>query len=155
MPITASRQRALRNIITNSAISSQSGLVQALRRAGHDVTQATVSRDLAAVGAIKARDAEGALRYQLSSELSSADEDQEALGRTLAEHVESMKVSGNLVVLRTPPGAAHVVAFAIDIFGLRGTIGTVAGDDTMLVIADEETGGRSVLKELERLGDMA
>ena len=155
MPGTASRQRALRRIISNSDISSQGELAQALRAAGHDVTQATVSRDLQAVGALKARDHDGVLQYQLTSEIAAGDDGHVSLGRTLAEHVESMQVSANVVVLRTPPGAAHMVAFAIDTFGLAGTIGTVAGDDTILVVADEATGGQEVMRELERLGDMA
>ena len=155
MPGTASRLRALRCIISDSEISSQDELAHALRTAGHDVTQATVSRDLQAVGAVKARDHDGVLRYQLTSEIATGDDSHGSLGRALADYVESMQVSGNLVVLRTPPGAAHIVAFAIDTFGLAGTIGTVAGDDTMLVIVDDATSGRTVMKELERLEDMA
>ncbi|HUP17961.1 MAG TPA: ArgR family transcriptional regulator, partial [Acidimicrobiia bacterium] len=68
-------------------------------------------------------------------------------------YVESIAVSGNLVVLRTPPGAAQVVAAALDAGGLEGVIGTVAGDDTVLVIAAAFDGGPELQRKLEEMGE--
>ena len=153
MPGTASRQRALRSIITDTMVSSQSELVELLEKRGFDVTQATVSRDLQAVGAIKTRDPSGVMRYVLGNGHGPGNEGEVSLGRLLSEYAESIKVSGKLVVVRTPPGAAHVVAAGIDAVSLDGTIGTVAGDDTLLIIADEVTSGRAVAADLERIGD--
>lgn len=152
MPTTSARHRALRSIIDERVVSSQSELVDLLGGRGFEVTQATVSRDLQAVGAVKARDADGALRYVIATALNGADESAVVLRRALSDYADSIEVSGNLVVVKTPPGAAHVVALAIDAHGLEGALGTVAGDDTMLVIADEATGGRAVADQLEEMG---
>ncbi|MXY75852.1 MAG: hypothetical protein F4Y40_02040 [Acidimicrobiia bacterium] len=70
----------------------------------------------------------------------------------MSTYVTSVRSSGNLVVIKTPPGAAHVVAAAIDDADLGGILGTVAGDDTMLVVAGEETGGPAVAQLIEELG---
>ena len=150
---TVSRHRALRSVITEQVVSSQVELVGLLAGRGFEVTQATISRDLHAVGAVKARDATGALRYIVANGATPADEAHTTLSRLLAEYSESIEVSGNLVVVKTPPGAAHVVAAAIDAVGLPGTIGTVAGDDTMLIVADEATSGKAVAHALGRMGD--
>jgi len=154
MATTTSRHRALRSIIAEHPVSNQGDLVGLLAARGFDVTQATVSRDLQAVGAVKARDAAGSLRYVLSSN-SVADSPHGALARALAEYAETILVSGNLVVVKTPPGAAHVVALAVDGTVVPGVLGTVAGDDTMLIVVDEETGGTNVARYLEGLGDNA
>ena len=71
---------------------------------------------------------------------------------TLSTYVTSVRSSGNLVVIKTPPGAAHVVAAAIDDAGVAGILGTVAGDDTLLVVAGEEAGGPAVAQLIEELG---
>ena len=153
MPGTASRHRVLRSIINTSSVSSQGELVVSLGDRGFEVTQATVSRDLQSVGAVKARDGAGELRYVIGNGHASGDDPEGVLGRLLSEYAESINVSGSLVVVKTPPGAAHVVAAAIDAVGLAGTIGTVAGDDTMLIIADEATTGAAVARDLERMGE--
>lgn len=152
MPGTAARQRSLRSILARHTVASQGDLVDLLHEAGHDVTQATVSRDLQAVGAVKARDANGGLRYVLADDLHPSDEAEEALAHALDEYAESIEVSANLVVIKTPPGAAHVVAAAVDGSGLEGIIGTVAGDDTLMIIAAEDVGGRAIRTQLERIG---
>ena len=154
MATTTSRHRALRSIIADHPVSNQGDLVGMLAARGFDVTQATVSRDLQAVGAVKARDSDGSLRYVLASN-SMSDSPDGALARALAEYAESIVVSGNLVLVKTPPGAAHVVALAVDATVVPGVLGTVAGDDTMLVVADEATGGGAVARYLEQLGDGA
>ena len=72
------------------------------------------------------------------------------LRRVLGEWVVELAHSANLVVLRTPPGSAHVVASALDRSGLEGVVGTVAGDDTVLVVVDEELGGEAMADRLQR-----
>ena len=106
---TTARHRALRSVLAEHAVSSQTDLVDLLGARGFDVTQATISRDLQAVGAVKSRDADGVLRYVVGNGTADAGEGG-ALSRALADYALSVQVSGNLVVLKTPPGAAHVVA---------------------------------------------
>lgn len=143
MAETAARRRALRRLIGGSEPRSQAELVAGLRKHGFVVTQATVSRDLAAMGATK-----NGQRYVLGGRVV----DHRHLARTISTYVESVTSSGNLVVLKTPPGAAQVVAAAIDAAGLAGVIGTVAGDDTVLVVAAARDGGRDLGRRLERIG---
>jgi transcriptional regulator of arginine metabolism len=123
-------------------------MVVMLAASGHEVTQATVSRDLDAIGAVKVKLKAGGTRYEIpSAPIGDAE-----LARALADFAESISTSGNLVVVRTPPGAAHLVAGAIDRATLDYVLGTVAGDDTMLVVAKEAVGGAALAAELERIG---
>ncbi len=140
----------LRNLVRERAIDRQSDLVDLLDAAGYPVTQATVSRDLTAIGAVKER-IDGRTRYVIPSPGNGSDE-LAPLRRALADFVESIVPSGNLVVLRTPPGAAQIVAGAIDQAGLASVVGTVAGDDTILAVAVGESGGWRVARELEQIG---
>jgi transcriptional regulator of arginine metabolism len=134
-------------------VSSQFELVSLLAAAGHRVTQATVSRDLDALGAVKERFEDESVRYVIANEsIVDAGDAVRAAGRAISGFVEAITPSGNLVVVRTPPGAAHLVASAIDHAGIAGVIGTVAGDDTLLVVADAEMGGDSVAEDLEEIG---
>ncbi len=141
---------ALRNLVRERDIGRQSELVDLLRAAGYPVTQATVSRDLAAIGAVKER-SNGRTRYVIPPPGNGADE-LSSLRRALAEFVESIVPSGNLVVLHTPPGAAQIVASAIDHAGLASVAGTIAGDDTILAVATDESGGWRVARQLEQIG---
>ncbi len=124
-------------------MQSQAELVSALQGQGFEVTQATVSRDLAAMGVSK-----NGMRYELGGR----KVDHGHLARTISTYVESIAVSGNLVVLRTPPGAAMVVAAALDAVELAGVIGTVAGDDTVLVVTADADGGPELQRKLEEMG---
>jgi len=144
MADTAARRRALRRLVREGAVKSQAELVEGLQGQGFDVTQATVSRDLAALGVSK-----NGLRYVLGGRRV----DHGHLARTISTYVESIAVSGNLVVLRTPPGAAQVVAAALDSVELEGVIGTVAGDDTVLVITGSVDGGSELQRKLEEIGE--
>jgi transcriptional regulator of arginine metabolism len=144
MADTAARRRALRRLISAGAVHSQAELVAALQEQGFAVTQATVSRDLAAMGVSK-----NGLRYVLGGR----KVDHGHLARTISTYVETISVSGNLVVLRTPPGAAQVVAAALDAVELEGVIGTVAGDDTVLVVAAALDGGIELQARLEEMGE--
>ncbi len=141
----------MRTILSEHEVSSQTSLVELLAERGYEVTQATVSRDLRALGAVKARSAAGTIRYVWEP---GGDQSGpvEALADALSTYARSVRASGNLVVLKTPPGAAHVVAAAIDSADLRGVLGTVAGDDTLLVVADEAAGGRAVTRLIEEIG---
>ena len=152
---TAARHRVIRALLSTGRVSNQQELVEALADAGHPVTQATVSRDLDAIGAEKVRDPDGLSRYAIIEDRPPFGEDQRAAGRAIADFAESIIASGDLVVLKTPPGAAHLVASAIDHSAIDGVLGTIAGDDTLLVITDHEHGGELIAKELETLGARA
>ena len=141
----------MRSMITSEAIVSQQELVERLAAAGFPVTQATVSRDLDALGAVKERDADGIARYSIPDR-AAPDDAERAVARSIAEFVDSITSAGNLVVLRTPPGAAHLVAGAIDRADLDHVVGTVAGDDTLIVVAAELRGGSQLAQDLEQMG---
>ena len=150
-PNTAARRRALRALVNRRRIGSQRELVELLAGAGYPVTQATVSRDLDAIGAHKLVNGDGTQQYSIE-EPGAATEEMDSLARALAEFVEEIVPSGNLVVLKTPPGAAQVVAGALDRARLESVAGTVAGDDTVLAVAGEENGAWRLAKELDRIG---
>lgn len=147
------RQHLVAQLLAEHAVSSQPQLVDLLGDAGIPATQATVSRDLEELGAVKVRIPGVSGQVYAIAEL---PKDQVApldhLRRVLGEWVVDLAVSANLVILRTPPGSAHVVASALDRTPLDGMLGTVAGDDTILVVADEETGGNALA---ERIGQLA
>jgi transcriptional regulator of arginine metabolism len=112
--------------------------------AGYPVTQATVSRDLAAIGAEKVSDEYGGA-YAIARSTAPG------LASTVDRFVLDVVPSGNVVVIRTPPGAAHLVASSLDGAALPSIAGTVAGDDTVLVVAAPGSNGRKVAALL--LGD--
>ncbi|MFQ5555243.1 MAG: arginine repressor [Acidimicrobiia bacterium] len=151
-PRTATRRRLIRQFVRTATVTSQQQLVEMLEDEGHRVTQATVSRDLDAMGAVKVR-GEDEPHYEIGDDERFAYRERStAAAKAVAEFVESIDHSGNLVVVQTLPGAAHLVAGAIDANGVEGVLGTIAGDDTVLVIATEAIGGRGVAKTLERIG---
>lgn len=145
----AKRQHALAQLLSQHEVTSQDQLVELLAAEGIHSTQATVSRDLEEVGAVKVR-VPGVERlvYAIAElprdQLAPADH----LRRVLGEWVVDVASSLNIVVLKTPPGSAHVVASALDRSGLEGAVGTVAGDDTVLVVAAEEVGGAALAHRL-------
>ena len=118
---------------------------------GEKVTQATVSRDLEQIGAVKVKRG-GALGYALPDQLGGSDWAAGRLQRIFAEWVQSLEIAGSLIVLRTPPGSAHVVGSALDRTGLPDVLGTVAGDDTVLLVVAETSTGQSVA---HRISDLA
>ena len=147
---TAARRRMLRSLVVRRKIVNQQQLVDLLAEAGHPVTQATVSRDLDAIGAVKDSAPNGHTYF-----IPEGGDDGEAmrvLARVIAQFVERITSSGNLVVLNTPPGAAQVVASAVDRANLPDVVGTVAGDDTALVVAVEKIGGWRLSKRFEQIG---
>jgi transcriptional regulator of arginine metabolism len=151
MSVKASRQRALAALLRTRQVSSQARLLDLLRAQGFDATQATVSRDLEELGAMKLRAADGNLVYALPEEDAVPAVSREQLGQTIAMFLVSAVPSGNLVVLRTPPGHAQAVASAIDRSNLPEVAGTVAGDDTVLVVCTSRTSGRAMAKQFREL----
>ncbi|MGH9109794.1 MAG: arginine repressor, partial [Acidimicrobiales bacterium] len=136
------RQHRIARLIEGRTVGSQAQLVELLAADGVGATQTTVSRDLEELGAIKVRVAGGETVYALPELPSQQYAPADHLRRVLGEWVVEVASSGNLVVLRTPPGCAHVVGSALDRSSLDGMVGTVAGDDTVLVVVAEGTGGR-------------
>ncbi|MFT7647604.1 MAG: transcriptional regulator of arginine metabolism [Candidatus Poriferisodalaceae bacterium] len=139
----AQRQHVIERLLAENSIENQTQLVESLAEAGIDATQATVSRDLEELGAVKMR-AGGETMYAIPQVANERVVPAETLRRVCGEWVVAVDSSLNLVVLRTPPGSAHVVASAIDRSSLDSVIGTVAGDDTILIIAAEHVGGQTV-----------
>jgi transcriptional regulator of arginine metabolism len=142
------RQHRITKLLETRAVGSQSHLVELLAGEGIDATQTTVSRDLEELGALKVRLPGGETAYALPELPSQQVAPEDHLRRVLGEWVVEADYSGNLIVLRTPPGSAHVVGSALDRSGFPGVIGTVAGDDTVLVVASETTGGAAVADRL-------
>ncbi len=155
MSTKVARQAAIARIIGRQAVGSQPLLVELLAAEGIVATQATVSRDLEDLGAVKVRVPGGDTAYALPEHEPKRVAPHEQLRRVMGEWVAEVRVSGNLVVVRTPPGCAHVVASALDRSGLPGVVGTVAGDDTMLVVADEQMGGAELANTLLQLAGLA
>jgi transcriptional regulator of arginine metabolism len=148
------RQQAISRLIGQHAVINQAQLVELLAADGIGATQATVSRDLEDLGAVKVRVPGGDSVYAIPEYEPQRLAPEDQLRRVMGEWVAEVKSSGNLVVLRTPPGCAHVVASAIDRSGLRGILGTVAGDDTLLCIAEEDTGGVALVATLRDLAGL-
>ncbi len=146
------RQHRITKLLEAQAVTSQGQLVALLADQGVEATQTTVSRDLEDLGAVKVRLPGGDTAYALPELPAHQIAPEDHLRRVLGEWVVEVAHSGNMVVLRTPPGSAHVVGSALDRSGLDAVIGTVAGDDTVLVIVDEEVGGRTMAA---RLSDVA
>lgn len=142
------RQHRIARLIEEQALSSQASIVELLAAEGVEATQATVSRDLEDLGAVKVRLPGGETAYALPELPVNQIAPPEHLHRILGEWAVAVAASANLVVCRTPPGCAHVVASALDRSGLEGVIGTVAGDDTVLVIVAEHFDARAVADQL-------
>jgi transcriptional regulator of arginine metabolism len=151
----AGRQARIVALLSAQSVHSQSELAALLAAEGIDVTQATLSRDLEELGAVKLRGADGGVGAYVvpedGSPVRGVSGGTERVSRLLGELLVSTDSSGNLAVLRTPPGAAHYLASAIDRASLPYVVGTVAGDDTILVIAREPTSGAELAVIFENL----
>jgi transcriptional regulator of arginine metabolism len=148
------RQHRVARLLEQHAVVSQQQLVELLAAEGVIATQATVSRDLEELGAIKVRAAGGDSVYAIPALPKEQRAPEEHLRRVFGEWVVEVAHSANLVVLRTPPGSAHVVGSALDRAALPDILGTVAGDDTLLVVAAERVGGRKVAEQLSALANL-
>jgi transcriptional regulator of arginine metabolism len=145
------RQHRIARLLEQRSVTSQAQLVELLAADGVVATQATVSRDLEELGAIKIRAQAGDSIYAIPELPKDHRTPEDHLRRVLSDWVVEVAHSANLVVLRTPPGSAHVVASAIDRGMVAGILGTVAGDDTILVVAAERVGGAKVARKLSGL----
>lgn len=137
--VVARRAQAIA-LIKAGKISSQSDLVKELKKSGFVVTQTTASRDLEEIGAVRGRNG-----YII------AESDSDSMARSMplpGDLILSVESSGNLAVVRTPPGGAQFLASALDHSGLKSIIGTIAGDDTVLVVSRKASGGGELAKEL-------
>jgi transcriptional regulator of arginine metabolism len=141
----AQRRRDLVKILREGKASSQQDIVDGLRSAGHDVTQATVSRDLQDVGATKVR-MNGSFYYRLSDELPRGSGDLVArnLMRTLDEFAVAIRQAASMVIVITAPGHASAVARAIDLAGLDEVAGTIAGDDTIFIATNSDADAQAL-----------
>jgi transcriptional regulator of arginine metabolism len=160
IPLTkAARQARIVELLTRHKVRSQAELARLLAEQGVEVTQATLSRDLDELGALRLRADDGTLVYALPGEgggriplyrtgSGTAENPDARLRRIAEELLVSAEASANLVILRTPPGAAQFLASAIDHADWESILGTVAGDDTILVISRDPQGGEALAKAL-------
>ena len=153
-PGKAQRQHVIAKLLAGHAVSSQEQLVDLLAADGVASTQATVSRDLADLGAIRVRAGDGDAIYAIPELPKEQRAPEDHLRRVFGEWVVEVSHSGNLVVLRTPPGSAHVVGSALDRADLPDVLGTVAGDDTLIVVVREQAGVRTA-KNLRDLAGLS
>ena len=152
-PLTRTARHArIVELIRDGAIRSQTELADLLATDGVQVTQATLSRDLEELGAVKVRGGDGRAVYLIPEDGHRPLRDAEAaparLVRLLRELLTGVDASGNITVLRTPPGAAQYLASALDRAGLGEVVGTIAGDDTILVVARDVVGGTALGEKL-------
>ncbi len=145
------RQHRITRLLESRAVGSQAQLVGLLAAEGIVATQTTVSRDLEELGALKVRLPGGEGAYVLPELPSQQVAPTDHLRRVLGEWAVEVGHSANLVVVRTPPGCAHVVGSALDRSGLAGLLGTVAGDDTVLVVVAESATGAEMAERLSAL----
>ena len=148
------RQHRIARLLEEQPISSQGQIVELLAADGVVATQATVSRDLEELGALKVRIPGGTMAYALPEHAKEAAAPDDHLRRVMGDFVVEVSHSHNLVVLRTPPGSAHVIGSALDRAGLPDVLGNVAGDDTLIVVCSEHAGGAHVATELAALAGL-
>ena len=158
--VTRSARRArIRELIEAQPVTSQTQLAALLAGSGIEVTQATLSRDLEELGAVKLRGSDGApASYVLPPEnapLRPAQAAPARLTRLLGDLLTSAEGSANLAVVRTPPGAAQFLASALDKVGLPDVLGTIAGDDTLLVVSRRPDGGAALADRLRAMAERA
>ena len=148
------RQHRIARLLETNSVTSQAQLVDLLAADGVVATQATVSRDLEELGAVKVRVPGGDTVYAIPEVVFDRIAPEDHLRRVFGDWVVEVASSGNLVVLRTPPGSAHVVGSALDRAGLPEVLGTVAGDDTLIVVVSEKVGGSKVAGRLRALAGL-
>lgn len=144
------RQQVLRNIILEEGVGDQRRLLDAMAKKGFATTQATISRDLQEMGFVKIRVAPGEYRYE---HLGKASEEViwERLGLLFKNFVTDIRSTKNLVLIKTSPGNANAVAILIDNLARREILGTIAGDDTILVVVDTDRNRAEVEGAFRRL----
>lgn len=146
----ARRQKALADLLRAEALGSQEEATERLKAQGFEVTQATVSRDLVQLGAIKVKRA-GALAYALPEQIGTSDWAAARLQRIFSEWVQSVEAAGNLLILKTPPGSAHLVGLALDQAQLAEVAGTICGDDTLFVALRDGVATPEMLRRFQSI----
>jgi transcriptional regulator of arginine metabolism len=157
----AARQQRIVALLSHHPVRSQAELAELLASDGLHVTQATLSRDLVELDAVRVRNASGVLVYAVPGEggdrsarpAADSAAGEHRLARLAGELLVSAEASANLVVLRTPPGAAQFLASALDKAELSAVLGCIAGDDTVLVIGRDPQGGEALVHRLLALAD--
>jgi transcriptional regulator of arginine metabolism len=152
------RRQRISELLTTETVRFQGQLEELLAQDGLEVTQATLSRDLDELGAVKVRDGSGSLVYAIPStserHIPAGGEGADIkLARLAEELIVSVDSSGNLAVLRTPPGAAHYFASAIDHAAPDGVIGSIAGDDTVMVVTRDVEGGKAFAMRMSAMAE--
>jgi transcriptional regulator of arginine metabolism len=158
----AARQQRIVEILGREQVRSQAGLAARLAGDGFTVTQATLSRDLDELGAVKVRHGGGQV-YAVPGEggdrtarpAAGIEASDARVSRLCVELLVSAEGSANIAVLRTPPGAAHFLASAIDHADVADVLGTIAGDDTVLMVSRDARGGAALAARMLRLADPA
>jgi transcriptional regulator of arginine metabolism len=150
----ARRLAVLAQLLGGRSFHNQEELTRALGRAGIEVTQATLSRDLRSLGVGKRSDDGGRSAYRLPAPAAEML-DRERQRLDLRAFVNEVKVAQNLAVVRTPPGHAHAVGRAIDLSGYEGVVGSVAGDDTILVVLEDRPAALRFRRWLENVATTA
>lgn len=148
--LSSNARRALViSFVNKGLVHSQQDLVDLLADEGIEVTQATASRDLEEIGAVRGREASGEMKYRLIDQVS---EQRARINRVSDELMLSITASGNLVVIKTPAGGAQLLASTLDRASQSGElaslIGTIAGDDTVLAISRSSSGGKALASNL-------
>lgn len=148
------RQYRIAKLISQQAVSAQQQIVDLLAAEGISATQATVSRDLDELGAIKVRGPQGQSVYAIPDLPRDQTTSEDYLRRVLSEWLVEVAVARDLVLAKTPPGCAHVVAAALDRAKPEGVLGTVAGDDTLLIVVAQTSTALEVAGLLHSLAGL-
>jgi transcriptional regulator of arginine metabolism len=148
------RQHKITDLLRNQPVTNQGQLVELLEHEGVVATQATVSRDLDELGAVKVKVGGGDAVYAIPENPADRVVPEDLLKRVLGNWIVDIQSSANIVVIRTPPGSAHVVASAIDRAGMPDVLGTVAGDDTMFVVTYEGTDGKDLAARFKEIAGL-
>jgi transcriptional regulator of arginine metabolism len=136
------RHAKILDLVHRRSVSSQQELARLLRREGFAATQSTLSRDIREIGLVKARG-----RYRLPSEVERVPEER-SLRRTIRELVVRSAASGNIVMLKTPPGNAHSLGVVLDASEWPEVLGSVAGDDTVFLLLSNPRVGKRVMRRI-------
>jgi transcriptional regulator of arginine metabolism len=150
----AERQRAIVDMLREGPARSADEVAANLSSAGYSVTQAVVARDLEQIGAVKVK-REGKLGYSLPEKLGDRNWPVDRLKRIFAEWVQAVETSGSMVVVRTPPGSAHLVGLAVDQAKLPEVVGTIAGDDVLFIAVRSNLPPEPLAQRLRDLMDAA
>ena len=158
----AARQQLIIDLLGRHTVRSQGDLTVLLDQQGVTATASTVSRDLVELDAVRVRHSDGSLVYAVPAEggdrtprsAESTEAAQHRLQRIARDVLVSAEASANLVILRTPPGAAQFLASTIDHTAQPDLLGTIAGDDTVMLIARDPDGGEAMARRFLALADL-